>query len=244
MTTEQFNNEFDTLLNSYATNWAFGEDMSKADIRLDIYEKSLFLTEAQEELVVSLYTGRNSSGNSFDETEELRRYLSPLVKEESLDPESTDIPTGVAAMSDADSYFFTLPETAWYIVYETAVVSSNDTCINGKELDVVPVTHDEYNRVRRNPFRGPNGRKVLRLDVSEGTAQLIEIVSKYKVTSYRLRYLERPTPIVLGNLDGLEINGETTTTECQLPTSLHRRILEIAVIKALQSRNPRMQSNN
>lgn len=244
MTAEQFNNEFDTLLNSYATNWAFGEDMSKADIRLDIYEKSLLLTEAQEELVVSLYTGRNSSGNSFDETEELRRYLSPLVKEVSLEPENEGIPMGVAVTADTTSHFFTLPEDAWYIVYETVKVSSTDNCVDGKMLDVVPVTHDEYNRVRRNPFRGPNGRKVLRLDVSEGTAQLIEIISKYNVTSYRLRYLERPTPIVLGNLDGLEVNGETTATECQLPTSLHRRILEIAVIKALQSRNPRIQSNN
>jgi hypothetical protein len=44
MTTREFSDSFDTLLNSYANKAAFGEDTSKADIRLDEYEKSVLLT--------------------------------------------------------------------------------------------------------------------------------------------------------------------------------------------------------
>ncbi len=78
MRLEDFSNGFDTLLNSNSKRDGFGT--SDADIRLDEYEKSLFLTEAQETYVISLYNGRNSSGESFEQTEELRRYLAPLIK--------------------------------------------------------------------------------------------------------------------------------------------------------------------
>ena len=51
MTTEEFSNEFDTLLNSYGEN--------PSTIELDEYEKSVFLTKAQEEIVIDLYSGKN-----------------------------------------------------------------------------------------------------------------------------------------------------------------------------------------
>ena len=78
MTNEEFSNEFDTLLNSYSTIEAFGKIPST--IELDEYEKSVFLTNAQEELVISIYDGKNLSGESFENTEEARRSLSSLVK--------------------------------------------------------------------------------------------------------------------------------------------------------------------
>ena len=71
MTLQEFNTNFDLLYNNIASNQAPG---------LDEYEKSVFLTKAQEELVISLYDGRNSSGESFENTEEARRSLSSLVK--------------------------------------------------------------------------------------------------------------------------------------------------------------------
>ena len=45
MTTEEFSNEFDTLLNSYAEIYSYGK--SPNVIELDEYEKSLFLTLGQ-----------------------------------------------------------------------------------------------------------------------------------------------------------------------------------------------------
>ena len=76
MTLTEFSNEFDSLIRTYSEDLKFG----KQDIMLfNEYEKSVFLTKAQEEIVIELYTGRNSTHTAFEETEELRRYLSNLV---------------------------------------------------------------------------------------------------------------------------------------------------------------------
>ena len=77
MNREEFSNQYDVLLNS------FNRD-AHTDIRLNEYEKSLFLTDSQEAEVLSLYTGKNLNGESFEETEQLRRYLAPLIAEKEL----------------------------------------------------------------------------------------------------------------------------------------------------------------
>ena len=79
MTGIEFSDAFDTLVNSYASNGNLGEQSSRQTPVFDEYEKSLFLTQAQEELVMSLYTGKNSYGESFESTEELREYLKVLI---------------------------------------------------------------------------------------------------------------------------------------------------------------------
>ena len=59
MDLNEFSNNFDVLLNS------FSEGNS---IELDEYEKSIFLTTAQEELVLELYDGTNPKRQSFEST--------------------------------------------------------------------------------------------------------------------------------------------------------------------------------
>ena len=56
------------------------EGKVQGKLEFDEYEKSVFLTKAQEELVISIYDGKNLSGESFENTEEARRSLSSLVK--------------------------------------------------------------------------------------------------------------------------------------------------------------------
>ena len=57
MTTEEFSNEFDVLLSTYSDIDGFGK---LANISFNEYEKSVFLTRAQEELVNNFYSGRTS----------------------------------------------------------------------------------------------------------------------------------------------------------------------------------------
>ena len=71
MTSEEFSNEFDILLNTYAADGV---------ITVDEYDKSVFLTKAQESLVIDLYTGRLQQIGGFELTEEIKRYLNELVK--------------------------------------------------------------------------------------------------------------------------------------------------------------------
>lgn len=229
MTTEEFSNTFDTLLSSYTHNSVFGSQTSIADIVLDEYEKSVLLTEAQEQLILSLYSGKNEYGDSFEQTEELRRYLDNLVKTSTI-TETTE-GTGVSNKS----VFYKLPKDLWFITYESVKLNSDNACLNNKSLVVQPVTQDDYDKISRNPFRKDNTRRVLRLDSGNG---IVELISDYKIIEYLVRYLAVPTPIILVDLDteGLSINGLTKKTECILHASLHRVILEQAVKLALASK--------
>lgn len=215
MTTQEFSNEFDILLNSYSNT--FGEQSSKIDVALDEYEKSVLLTQAQEEIVRGLYNG-TLAGQSFERTEELRRYLDGLVKTAALIPITT---TGFSKIDINKSTFFELPDGVWFITYEQAVISN-------KAIKVIPMRQDEWHKNKNNPFKMPNENKVIRLDYGNGIVELIPHVPS--ITAYIIRYVSKPLPIILIDLpEGLKINGEHDTTECKLNTALHRVILERAV---------------
>jgi hypothetical protein len=235
MTLQDFSDNFTTLVNSHAYQAETGEQLSRADIAFDEYEKSMFLTKAQEEVALSLYTGRNVAGTSFEETEEMRRYLAPLIEEAILSPLSaSEIEEASLKGIDSKSVFFELPNNPklWFITYESVNLSAGK-CPSHTDMQVIPITQDEYHRVKKNPFRGANDHRALRLDLGEGH---IEVVCKYEVESYYLRYLKKLNPIITEFLGDLEIEGKQGPMECELHESLHRRILDRAVQLALQSR--------
>lgn len=228
----------DTLLNSYAFQARFGSTDNPGTVELDEYEKSQLLTKSQEDTVIDLYSGRNPIGASFEQTEELRRYLANLIREAKLSPIETT--AGILGI-DSKSKFFTLPEDLWFITYESVDIT-DDKCEGHTSLEVIPVRQDEYHRIKKNPFRGANGRRALRLDLSDG---VIEIVSKYAVSQYYLRYLRKIKPIILTDLGSENsIRGISSVTECELPESLHQMILERAVAAALQSRGYNTRNEN
>lgn len=239
MTNTEFSDTFDTLLNSYSITANYGEEASKQVITLDEYEKSVFLSKAQEEVVLEFYTGKNSFGDSFESTEEVRRYLSNLVTERYLKPitNSNGIPLGVSSTSK----FFTLPEGLWFLTLELAVVD-NSKCKRETYIKVYPVKQDEYQNIKDNPFRGANYRRALRLDLSEGN---VEIICKYQITAYYIRYIKKVHPIILETLpEGLTIGGKSEASECELHEALHHRILDRAVQLALQSKGYTIQREN
>lgn len=214
MVNQEFSSEFDILFNSIMSNQA--PSVSE-------YEKSVFLTQAQEELVIAIHTGR-LNGEPFDSTEEIRSYIQELVKTVGT---QTKLQGGEEI--DDDSTIFLIPEDVWFIVYEQ--VSFNDpaiTCNKDKKIRVKPVQHDHFDKIKDNPFKGPNKNRVLRLSLNSNS---VELVSKYNIHEYKLRYLRRPDPIILEDLSpyGLSINGESDEIECKLNSSIHRLILNRAV---------------
>jgi len=248
MTTEEFSNQFDVRLNTFSATIPFGGESSVVDIVCDEYEKSVYLTKAQRDLVVALYTGRwGDSHDAFEQTEEVRRYLNKLIRTYTTDISTSEdvehIKTG--------SYFIQLPEDLMFIVFEQAKISDEEAdCADGNIADVVATTHDYFHRQKRNPFRGPNMRRVLRLDsglAPNGTSQdnTIELVSKYALGSYYCRYLSYPTPIVVATLpDGLTVDGTSKITECEMPKSVHEIILDNAVALAITDKRKQVSSGN
>ena len=227
MKVEEFSNEFDVLIQSYSKQLQFGKT---DDLSFTEYEKSTFLTKAQEELVIDYYNGNNPNNNSFEKTEEVRRYLSDLIKFY----EGNSIASPILGLTK-NSKFFGIPSDLWFITYESASLSSNDKCINGLTVPVIPVRQDEFNRIKDNPFRGASKNRVLRIDL---TGNMVELISNYTIDKYIIRYFAKPSPIIIENLpQDLSINNVNIKTECTLHSALHRPILERAVRMALISKS-------
>lgn len=209
MTTSEFSNEFDVLYNNITSNQAPG---------LDNYEKSVVLTKAQEEVVLGLYSG--TSGFSFEETEYLRRCLDSLIETTTLKPTSLE-----EIKIYQSSTLFQLPtdktKECWFITYEQATLNNN------KLVKVIPVRLDEWNVVKDNPFKKQNKNKVIRIDSGNN---IIELISDLPVSEYKIKYLRKPSPIILETITtGEKINGESEEKPCELNTVLHRLILDRAV---------------
>lgn len=149
------------------------------------------------------------------------------------------------------STMFELPDDLWFITYEAIETKADDSkpkCDGKYSIvqDVIPVTQDEFHRIKRNPFRGPTYHRALRLDLSDTNTNatdtkpngVVEIISKYNVGSYYVRYIKKLKPIILVDLpDGLSIDGENSVCECKLHEAVHHTILELAVRMALASRS-------
>lgn len=227
MTTEEFSNEFDIAVNAYLP----GGEM------FDEYEKSLALTKAQEQIVLQLY-------NSFEKREISKEILAPLVKtfvanEEYTGVEGNKIVTELFPISD-NSFFYKLPEDLWLITFEEVVIKSNDKCLKNKRISVAPTTQDKLYKTLKNPFKGPNDSRALRLNIA---GNIVEIIAKYEIKRYYVRYIKKLKPIILTRLtDTTSINGIVERTECELHESIHRDILNLAVAIALQTRRMSAQS--
>lgn len=221
MTCEEFSLEFDLLYNNIMSNKAPG---------LSEYEKSLFLTQAQESIVLDIYSGKY--GDSFERTEETTSYLNQLLKQRTYN--SGEFTEGNKL--DTRSVFVTLPEDIWFKTGETAyIIDDFYKCnVDGlREVMVFPVTQDTLVRTKRSPFRGPNERRILRLDSGKNQ---VELISNYEIHSYTVRYLSRPEPIILKELpQGLTIGGKSSPQTCLLNTAIHKAILSKAVLIAKSS---------
>lgn len=216
MNNPEFSAEFDILYNNIMSNAAPG---------LDEYEKSKFLTDAQENYVKELYNG----APTFEGDEEVRRYLGNLLRTF----ETSEKLIGQTGIS-RKSIFFELPDDVMFITYESVTLNDSSLgCLNGNEAVVVPVTQDTYYKCNRNPFRGPTENRVLRLDNS---SYAVELISDYNIGRYFCKYLKRPRPIILTDLttigDNITIEGQTEESECELHPATHRPILERAVMLA------------
>lgn len=217
MTPTEFRNEFDLLYNNIMSDMAPG---------LDDYEVSLFLTQAQEELVQQLYSG---SGNfaGFEANEKVRRNLANLLHTTKV------ATTSPVAFSKYWAYHVTISGNILHIVSERAEIADTDCCNTTKWVNVAPVKYDEVNKVLENPFRRPNNRQVLRMDVSTTS---VKILSKTTVTYYEYDWLQKPAPIIVSNLPtGFSINGVSTAQSSALDESLHRPIIKYAVQLAAAS---------
>lgn len=215
MTREEFSAEFDLLYNNIMSNIAPG---------LTEYEKSVFLTQAQEQIITDIYSGQYK-GEPFENSEEVRVYLKSLIQT----AVKTDLVKFDSELPDNYQYHYKVKLDApnlWFVVLESVIFSEGCPCTKGKKVVVKPVTYDTYWSISRNPFKGPNQNRVLKVTRSKN---LIELISEYGIDKYLLKYISRPVPIILQDLIDASINGKINASGCDLPNVLHRAILVRAV---------------
>lgn len=219
MTTQEFSNEFDILYNNVMSNQAPG---------LNEYEKSVFLTKAQDEIVKAYF---NPKGNKFqegyDDSGKRQIDFSMITKNES--------PTLV---SDNDDYLgykvrtFKFPEHPLMILNETIKVVRNNSDI---VLTIVPLSYMELSRLMSKPYKYPIKWQAWRLIGGEDSVEAKIIIGPNDTlntgNSYSARFIKRPQAIILEDLQeaGLSINGEQGAQTCQLDPEIHHEILQRAV---------------
>lgn len=237
MTSTEFSNEFDILFNSIATNAA-------PDI--DLYEKSVYLTNAQEALIKKYFNPKgNKYQEGFENSTKRSNDLSQLVKPYNSKFNTTINNNFKEYGVSEDSKFFKLPKDTFLIVQENAVIVLDN---NTKTIGVVPTTHDEINKEIKNPFKKPYKKRVARLEFSsEGLDyQIVELINPFDIIEYKVRYVKYPDPIILTNLDssfpgeGLSINSKNQETLCKLNDGMQREILSLAVKFATADYKPEM----
>ena len=152
MDVQELSNLFDTLLQPYITKDISGEQNTLA---FDEYEKSIFLTKAQEQIVLELY-------QELEQSEENRKYLSNLIKTGNYVPVGEQDETLIN--NTFKSYKVEIEDSVLFMIYEQCTLSNENNCINGRIVSVVPTIHDDLDKGLKNPFKSPNNRKVIRLD--------------------------------------------------------------------------------
>lgn len=232
MTVLEISQEFDLLYNNILSNAAPG---------LSEYEKSVLLTQAQEQFVLGIYNGTLTE--SFESTEQAKSFLDILVKDVTIEPEQ-DYGTILDNQYDR---LYKLPSDYMFIVFEQLNLTSPVYC-GQSVVDIVPSTHDFILRDLKNPFKCPSIKKALRVSLqlpSDAQTSYSEILSNNVQKSYHIRYVRRPRPIILEDLDSydLTIDGEKSKSDynygilehqaCELNPVTHRLILDLAVKKAV-----------
>ena len=238
MTDTEFLNGFDIQYNNVTSNQAPG---------LNVHEICVFLTKAQDEVVKNYFNPKgNKYGEGFDGNQKRQIDFSMITKVKTISDSSAFGDALYDGRSNSSSV--ALPTDVMMVINERVEVTRNDQ--NDVGLVVRPIQFDEYDRLMSKPFKRPLRNQAWRLIVND-TANMADLIvgPGDEITKYSIRYIKRPRPIIVGDLDGLTIDGyeygtyaleepssqttpptgPTYTSGCELDPILHEEILQRAV---------------
>ena len=217
MTNQEFSNEFDVLYNNIMSNQAPG---------LDEYEKSVFLTKAQDEIVKNYF---NSKGNKyqegFDGNEKRQIDFSMIMRTKSYSSESFSDAT---FDNKPNTKKVVLDDNIMMFINEFADVTRGESTVR---LTVIPLDYREYSRLMSKPYKRPLHYQAWRLLDNSDSNNNVELIigPNDTLTKYSIRYIKRPRAIILSTLDGVTLDNISTEQTCELDPILHPEILQRAV---------------
>lgn len=220
MTASEFSNQFDLLWNNIASNQSAG---------LNEYEKSVFLTKAQNEIVKNYFNPKsNAKQEGFDSTAKRQADFSMLLKTYSqrIGAYTADSPF------DPRAFVVTFPKDLFIVINEQV---RDETAT--KLRQVIALQYPEYTKLMSKPYKEPLKFQAWRLitntqEVTEtetgaasdtatstvSTSPWVEIVLNHidrkkaeeayetyeedkdnSSWEYVVRYIKKPLPIILEN---------------------------------------------
>ena len=166
--------------------------------------------------------------------------------------------THVEASGDNPEYWTINNEATQY---ETEPVITDHEAVSAvktkKDFVIVPISYKEYDREMSKPYAQPLKKQAWRLFQNSAVGFDInsELIPRFNIVQsvadsdhvgntkgdvvfiYKIRYVKRPRPIILESLpNGLEIDGESNESDCELNPIVHRDILNKAVELASTTR--------
>lgn len=149
MTIQEFSTEFDVLYNNVTSNQAPG---------LNEYEKSVFLTKAQSQLVNEYFNSRTDGfGGGFDGSQKRQYDFSGLVRVERLfDINTFKERVDATEKLDRRSKVFLFPQNYFLAVNE---ILSDEKW----QYSVIPLSYAEYQRLMLKPYNFPVKRAAWRI---------------------------------------------------------------------------------
>lgn len=233
MTNQEFSDQFDLLYNNITSNQAPG---------LDEYEKSVFLTTAQEEVIKAYFRPTtNKIQEGYDDSSTRQVDFSNITRNKTYKGtpgENEGQLSNPVYNKYTNSKSIVLPTDILAIINEEATVHIDTTkSKDGKDVPVIrylqgtPISYTEYTRLMKKPFAAPLKRQCWRLNTFQGNANKADIIIGPQGTlqQYDIRYICRPTPIILEDLYGVTIDNLSEAKDCILDPSIHKTILYRAV---------------
>lgn len=149
MTTTEFSNEFDILYNNAMSNQAPG---------LDEYEKSVFLTKAQDQLVTDYFNNRvDGVGGGFDGSQKRQYDFSGIIRVENLYNINTfKERIDTTEKLDRRSQVYLFPPNYFLAVNELLSDSKY-------QYSIIPLQYNDYQRLMMKPYAFPVKKAAWRL---------------------------------------------------------------------------------
>lgn len=216
MTAQEFSSEFDLLYNNISSAQAPG---------LTEYEKSVFLTKAQDEIIKNYFTnvqGGNKYQQGIEDSNKRYADFSALLTVAVLNAETTNV-----VPFDDRGKIFKLPDgktdkkvmIVITEIFKTGKSTSENENPPLTSYQVIPLKFDEYIRLMAKPSSDPLKRQVWKLmGNSESGNGSIEIVPHWKekdnnINILVLKYIRKPYPIILEDLSSQELSIEGQTNQ-------------------------------
>lgn len=160
MTNQEFSDEFDVLYNNIMSNQAPG---------LDEYEKSVFLTKAQDEIIKAYFSPTyNKAQEGFDGSQKRQYDFSNLIRTATLyNINKYKERVTVLEKTDKRSQVFVFPENYF--------LSINEIIFDNKQMySVVPLAYSEYQRLMLKPYAFPVKKAAWRLFTDKKNCNYIQ----------------------------------------------------------------------